>query len=311
MTIGTLYWIFRTKSPGKMKHISLDNRFFKKIAHRNQKYIIGDVAFEIVLFHSLNHSRYVTAGLHYQTTLELSLIEEGRIEYFTDEALIPLEAGDVFFMPPETLHNWRVLQRPFLITGFQLAISTESGRNAFLQYCRQQSGKQKYHLKDFFIFREIIQKIRNEIRLKQPYFMYNIDCLIQQLLIEFMRRVPLISEKKTETNNQSFSNSARIRIVKDFVKINMSAPITLTDVANHVNMSIRHLNRIFTEQEGISLGAYILDCKINLAKHELEKTKKSVKEIALHLGFSDINYFCRIFKKKTGYSPSTYRNIQT
>lgn len=289
------------------RSLKLENRFFEKLAHRDQEYQVGEVKFRIVLFHALNHSRNRAPGLHSQTTLELSLIEKGCIEYFTRDKKIPVERGNVFFMPPGKRHNWRVLKRPFIITGFQLAMSTETDMDDFLRYFRRQARKKGYHLNDFSIFSEMLGKIREEFKSQTPYFMDNVNCLIRQLLIEFMRAVPLRIEEVPIENHSGFSNIMRTKIIKDFVKVNLSTPLILADVADHLNLSIRQLNRIFTDQEGMSLGTYILDTKIEAAKHELENTEKLIKEIAIYLGFDDVNYFCRIFRKKTGYSPSGYR----
>ena len=65
--------------------IKRDNRFFDRLAHREQEYRIGDIGFKIILFHSLNHVRNITPDLHRQTTLAISLIEKGSVEYFNSQ----------------------------------------------------------------------------------------------------------------------------------------------------------------------------------------------------------------------------------
>ncbi len=292
---------------GHLRRLKAENRFFEKLAHRNKEYQVGDVKFRIVLFHALNHSRNIAPGLHSQSTLEFSLIEEGCIEYFTKDKKIPVERGNVFFMPPGKRHNWRVLKRPFIITGFQLDMSTDGDRSEFLRYFQEQSRKKGYHLNDFFIFSEVLGEIRKEFKSQTPYFMDKVDCLIQQLLIEFVRAVPIRIKGGEAERYRGFSKAVRSEIIKDFVRANLSSPVILADVAGHLNLSVRQLNRIFSAQEGTSLGTYILDTKIEAAKHELSTTKKLIKNIALHSGFGDVNYFCRIFRKKSGYSPSGYR----
>ncbi len=293
----------------QLKHIKQQNRLFEKLAHRDKEYHVSEIAFKIILFHSVTNSQNRSPELHSHTTLELSLIEQGQIEYFTENINVIIKKGEVFFMPPGQRHNWRILKRPFIITGFQLDISTETDRNEFLQYFGKQAKNKKYRLNDFYAFSEIIDKIRKQFKTQPIYFMDSIDCLIQQLLIEFVRKVPLHFEEVLHTPNNRFQNALRTRIIKNFIRDNLSTPLTLADIADYLNLSIRQLNRIFTEQQGISLGAYILHSKIEAAKHELENSKKLIKEIAINLGFDDINYFCRVFRKKTGLSPSKYRKF--
>lgn len=289
--------------------IEKDNRFFDKLAHRVQEYRVGDVEFRIILFHSLSHTRNTSPELHRQPTLEFSMIEKGHIEYFTKNQTISAKPGGVVFIPPGEPHNWRVLERPFLITGFQLAVSKQSGRTQFIQHLQTQARKRNHQLNDFPIFGKVLAQIRKEIKLRPPYFMDHIDCLIRQLLVEFMRHAPLHTKQSLPENNEQARNIIRATIIKEFVKANLSTPLTLSDIADHMNLSIRQLYRIFKEQEAIPLGTYILNSKIESAKYELVETEKLIKEIALDLGFDDINYFCRIFRRKTGNSPSEYRHL--
>ena len=45
------------------------------------------------------------------------------------------------------------------------------------------------------------------------------------------------------------------------------------------------------------------------AKYLIRNTNKSIKQISSEVGYNDSNYFSRVFKKNTGYSPSVYKKI--
>lgn len=64
---------------------------------------------------------------------------------------------------------------------------------------------------------------------------------------------------------------------------------------------------VFHREFNDSPGNYILKCRINLAKRFLRKSNLSVQEISEKSGFNDYNYFSRVFRKKTGKSPTEYR----
>ena len=288
--------------------VKTDNRSFDRLAHRSVEYKVGGIVFSIALFHVMNYSQNIVRGkVHSHTTLELSLIEEGAIEYYTKERKISLKQGDVFFMPPGKIHGWRVLHHPFSITGFQLAMSTTTDERNFMEYFQEKARGKGYRLSDFNIFGEVLGGIRHEFESQTPYFMDRIDCLIRELLIAFMREASLHLEEDPAEHHGHDPNVLRVWVIKDFIRANLSTPLTLADVADHLNMSTRQLNRIYTEQEGTALGTYILDTKIAAAKDALTATERPVTDIAMHIGFPDVNYFCRLFKKKTGRSPSGYR----
>ena len=72
-------------------------------------------------------------------------------------------------------------------------------------------------------------------------------------------------------------------------------------------ISSRYYEKLFYQKFGETPKEYILKLKIESAKELLLSEKTLIKDIALKLGYSDIYHFGKIFKKKTGYSPSQYR----
>jgi iron complex transport system substrate-binding protein len=78
-------------------------------------------------------------------------------------------------------------------------------------------------------------------------------------------------------------------------------------LARESGLSKFHLIRVFKKNVGISPAKYLNQIKMDLAKHWLLKSKKSVLSIAMDLGFSDLSTFNKAFKKATAFSPSGFR----
>ena len=67
---------------------------------------------------------------------------------------------------------------------------------------------------------------------------------------------------------------------------------------------------MFSRNQGVSVGRYILCRRIDAAKKLLEQDDMLVSDVAGAVGFDDANYFSRVFKKETGQTPREFRRSQ-
>lgn len=81
--------------------------------------------------------------------------------------------------------------------------------------------------------------------------------------------------------------------------------------AKRCMLSVPHFMRLFKSTFGTTPLDYKLQIRIHMAKELLLMTQCTVREIALIVGFKDPFHFSRHFKKRTGYSPSEYRQIMS
>lgn len=93
----------------------------------------------------------------------------------------------------------------------------------------------------------------------------------------------------------------------EYIAGHFSGDLSLETVAQQVNISPYYLSRLFKEAEGINYIEYVTKLRIDYAKKELGFSPKSIKEICHESGYTDPNYFSRIFKKWTGLTPTEYR----
>ena len=73
-------------------------------------------------------------------------------------------------------------------------------------------------------------------------------------------------------------------------------------------ISQRYFETLFHQKYGMTPKEYVISLKMDQAKELLMSEKLLIRDIALMLGYSDIYHFGRIFTKKTGFTPSEYRN---
>ena len=93
-----------------------------------------------------------------------------------------------------------------------------------------------------------------------------------------------------------------------YIHTHIQEDISLKDIVVSCNVSQGYISRIFKHKLNMTIMQYIHKKKINLAKEYILGTEKSGSYIANILGYSDVSYFCKIFKKHEHKTISQYRD---
>lgn len=103
-------------------------------------------------------------------------------------------------------------------------------------------------------------------------------------------------------------NNFRIQVVKlTGFSNNYSTDMNINSLALQFSLSPAYLGQKFKEEKHILLNDFINETRLEHARILLKGTNFSEKEIAIKTGYSNINYFYRIFKKMEGVTPSQFR----
>lgn len=95
--------------------------------------------------------------------------------------------------------------------------------------------------------------------------------------------------------------------VKQYIKEHIASPMDYDEIAELTGLSPRYLNRLYKRYTGKSMKEYITSTRVERAKHLLAETSMTVGQVAETLGYSDIYFFSKQFKKYTGLPPSSLR----
>lgn len=128
------------------------------------------------------------------------------------------------------------------------------------------------------------------------------DFALKELLIRLMQ-----TQARSMVEKNIVKNKSRIGFVVDYIKRNLHQKLSIDSIAKLAYVSKSNFFKMFRDELGISPNDFILQERISKAK-ELLAGQNSIKETAYQTGFSDTNYFTRVFKQLEGTTPKTYQN---
>ncbi len=125
----------------------------------------------------------------------------------------------------------------------------------------------------------------------------DLSASLEKLLIELARAIE--NEEKP-----------RVSLSKSINHINnyYNTPLKIPDLAKMDGHSITRYNLHFKEQMGMPPTKYIIKLRMNMATELLESSNLSIYQIGEMCGYEDYNFFAKVFKQSTGFSPKKYRD---
>lgn len=95
-----------------------------------------------------------------------------------------------------------------------------------------------------------------------------------------------------------------------YMQEHINENLTLNELSNHYNYSPSRFSGLFKQKTGYTPIDYFIQMKMQKASQQLDLTDKSIKDIALSMGFDDPYYFSRRFRKIIGIPPTRYRELK-
>ncbi|MEM9063870.1 MAG: AraC family transcriptional regulator [Planctomycetota bacterium] len=100
----------------------------------------------------------------------------------------------------------------------------------------------------------------------------------------------------------------RVEAAKALLASQMSEPISLTEVADHVGFSVFHLSRVFRERTGSTVYRYLTQLRMRAALERLAEGERDLTGLALDLGYASHSHFTDTFRREFGQAPSVVRD---
>lgn len=126
--------------------------------------------------------------------------------------------------------------------------------------------------------------------------------IVQEMLLFIYQIIDCALQAETVSKNDVIEKGIR------FIELNYSDPdLSLEKVAEEVGRNPSYYSHLLMTKHGTPFRQLLTNVRIQEAKRLLTLTEWSIKEIAYKVGFHNPNYFARLFKETTSYTPRAYR----
>ena len=265
----------------------------------------------------VRHLRYTPVFQHSHTFFTVLYVLRGHCGHTVGGAELPMEQGDLFFLPPYVKQTIEVFDSSLVLN---LHIRRDTFDDVFFNalrynnilsdffmsclYSREPVSGILFHTGDDKDVENLILEMYREVQLDDSYSWRLLNYLVPLLFAKILRSY---SDKAVFTGVESKqgTDNNKLRILS-YINDNYRT-VTLEDVASQFNYSVPHCSKLIRDETGIGFIAFVRRIKMNHASALLLNTRTSVADIANLVGYENPESFIRVFQKVYQMSPTAYR----
>lgn len=254
---------------------------------------------------------FPSVPLHWHRDMEIIYVKKGRGRVQMELRPMEAEAGDIFVLPPGTLHAIQsipgtameyenlIFDVDFLGAGAadicarQYLIPLAAGR--LLSPVRLRPGETAYGSAS-----ACLTEAETLCGERGPGYELGVKAAMLQLIFLLLRAQP--GETADET-----PGTARLKEVLRRVEEEYAQPLSVEEMARGCGCSTSHFMRWFRQMTGSTFHAYLNEHRLAAAAERLRRSSDSVLYIAGEVGFENLSNFNRQFKARYGVTPREYR----
>lgn len=287
----------------------ITNQFQKELKqHGNEQFPF------LVSYQKLSEYESGSFMWHWHPEIEITYVQKGTMCYKVNHMVYHLKEGDIVFNNSGALHSGTMENQKDcayipvtfdsrLIYGFFQSTVNSKYVDPVIQdsilpaICIDQS--EPWHKP----FREYLLRIIDLDEKKPDFYELDITICLQsmwRLLLEHITYEPQASRE----NSLEYD---RIKKILSYIEENYQNKITLNDIAGHIHLCESECTRLFKRHMNTTLFAFLQEYRIERSL-EFLRADQPVSAVADKAGFSDPNYYSKVFAKIKGCSPREYRN---
>ena len=247
---------------------------------------------------------------HTHNFLEFVYIVSGTAEYHLGDKEGTLSAGDYFVVDYNTAHDYLSSERNLSVINClflpEFVHETMKGIGSFNELCERYfmriTGRRINGPTANQIFKgngktaELFKDMLCEYTQKKAGYLHIVRFILCRIIVETVREIG--SRKNISNTTEEIMN---------VVEKNFPKKLSLGEFAKDMHYSLPYISALFKKETGFSFTDYLQNRRLEEACRLLKETSLPISEIAERVGYQNIKFFGKLFKKFTGLSPREYR----
>ena len=273
----------------------------------------GESFFPVQKYITNLSSEYMGVTNHWHEEAELTLITSGKCIYKIDLVEYEVEEGDILFVPPLFLHsitlgnNKKVSSETYVFhLKFLGGNSTDICSTRYLAPIMNQEFSMPYVIKPNYPAYVSLRKIFNQINTTYDESIIGYELALKSLFLQTI--FLLLQYSKKITKKEKEQHSEKLKSVLDYIGEHYAEPISIAELAKVCYFSEYHFMRFFKKHMNRTCVEYMNNFRLEKAVELFEQAHLSILEVSMSVGFRNLSYFHRAFKKKYGMTPLTFIN---
>lgn len=245
-------------------------------------YIIKDFFF-FCNFSGKSHGSIPKSKINFY---HLTFVLSGEVKYTVEGKDITLRENDALLLVPGTVRERHKSDKSahYVIFNYTSAKPNDISKSLFMRAAVNQTIRKLLDSYPYTYYDRPQKEPNQKINKVLPNLF---NCILTELF----------DSLNYHTENVNVLNAI------NYINDNITSPISLKDISDHIHLSNEHTSRIFKKEMGITVTDYINNQKMQLAKDMLTSNEMSLLDIAYKMGYENYGYFNKTFKKHFGISP--------
>lgn len=270
-------------------------------------------AFDFVLYYAEQMSQIIPVFEHQHDLYEIFYGIEGEANVVCGQDSLPLYENSMVLLGKNHLHRLRYMpEKPAVYFTMIFDIIPKSGNSSIdaeLEYreiakALDKADTNKYiYLPRAVSQQALLADIHKQIQDRKIGWASQIGILYYLFVLNLLRQTTsVVSDVKTPLGYKNIALEA-----SKYIHSNYADELTIDMVAQQLNVTPRHVNRLFQEMFGRSFAHTVSVTRMEYAKKYLRTTNDSLERIAMHVGLPSGKVLIRLFHEQEGMSPGDYR----
>ena len=256
---------------------------------------------------------FPSVSLHWHKDMELIYVKKGAGEIQIETTLFLGKPGDIFVVPPGTLHALRkakgfsmeyeniIFEMDFLGAGAadlcagEFLVPLAAGK-LLPPVCVHKEEE------DYEELKQCLSQMEDLCESREKGYELGVKAAVLQMLFLLIRKYPCVKEV-------SSPDRERLKVVLQEIEKNISENLIVREIAEFCGWSDSHFMRWFKKMTGLSFISYVNERRLAVAAEALKKSNDKILSISQEAGFTNLSNFNRQFKSRYGVTPKEYREM--